>query len=65
LRDRLIATAIVDRLLRYAVTLNIRANSHRLKEKVKAGLVRAEDKTEVWTGWGRFNSYRWGNLGSS
>jgi DNA replication protein DnaC len=44
--DRVIATAILDRLLHHAVTLNIRGNSYRLKEKLKAGLVRsAEDHT--------------------
>lgn len=41
--DRVIATAILDRLLHHAVTLNIRGNSYRLKEKLKAGLVRAQD----------------------
>jgi DNA replication protein DnaC len=42
--DRIIATAILDRLLHHAVTLNIRGNSYRLREKLKAGLVRsAED----------------------
>lgn len=40
--DRVIATAILDRLLHHAVTLNIRGNSYRLKEKLKAGLVRTE-----------------------
>jgi DNA replication protein DnaC len=44
--DRVIATAILDRLLHHAVTLNIRGNSYRLKEKLKAGLVRAEETTE-------------------
>jgi len=39
--DRVIATAILDRLLHHAVTLNIRGNSYRLKEKLKAGLVRS------------------------
>jgi DNA replication protein DnaC len=44
--DRIIATAILDRLLHHAVTLNIRGNSYRLREKLKAGLVRsAEDNT--------------------
>ena len=43
--DRVIATAILDRLLHHAVTLNIRGNSYRLKEKLKAGLVRSEDET--------------------
>lgn len=41
--DRIIATAILDRLLHHAVTLNIRGNSYRLKEKLKAGLVRTEE----------------------
>jgi DNA replication protein DnaC len=41
--DRVIATAILDRLLHHAVTLNIRGNSYRLKDKLKAGLVRATD----------------------
>ena len=41
--DRVIATAILDRLLHHAVTLNVRGNSYRLKEKLKAGLVRSFD----------------------
>jgi DNA replication protein DnaC len=41
--DRVIATAILDRLLHHAVTLNIRGNAYRLKEKLKAGLVRPEE----------------------
>jgi DNA replication protein DnaC len=41
--DRVIATAILDRLLHHAVTLNIRGNSYRLKDKLKAGLVRSHD----------------------
>jgi DNA replication protein DnaC len=41
--DRVIATAILDRLLHHAITLNIRGNSYRLKEKLKAGLVRTEE----------------------
>ena len=39
----MIATAILDRLLHHAVTLSIRGNSYRLKEKLKAGLVRTEE----------------------
>lgn len=42
--DRVIATAILDRLLHHAVTLNIRGNSYRLKEKLKSGLVRSIDE---------------------
>ncbi|CAP41347.1 IstB-like ATP-binding protein [Bordetella petrii] len=41
--DRVIATAILDRLLHHAVTLNIRGNSYRLKDKLKAGLIRSHD----------------------
>ena len=41
--DPVVATAILDRLLHHAVTLNIRGNSYRLKEKLKAGLVRPEE----------------------
>lgn len=40
--DRVIATAILDRPLDRAVTANIRGNSYRLKEKLKAVLVRTE-----------------------
>lgn len=40
--DRVIATAILDRLLHHAVTLNIRGNSYRLKDKLKAGLIRSD-----------------------
>lgn len=43
LGDRVIATAILDRVLHHAITLNIRGNSYRLKEKLKAGLVRSEE----------------------
>jgi hypothetical protein len=45
LGDRVIATAILDRVLHHAIILNIRGNSYRLKEKLKAGLVRAEEAT--------------------
>ena len=41
LANRLDVTAILDRLLHHAVTLNIRGNSYRLKEKLKSGLVRS------------------------
>jgi DNA replication protein DnaC len=41
--DRVIATAILDRLLHHAMTLNIGGSSYRLKEKLKAGLVRTEE----------------------
>ena len=48
--DRIIATAILDRLLHHAVTVNIRGNSYRLKEKLKAGLVRAQDDSTTHPG---------------
>lgn len=41
--DPVIATAIWDRGLHHAVTLNIRGNSYRLVEKLEAGLLRAEE----------------------
>ncbi len=37
--SQVLATAILDRLLRYATTLNIKGESCRLKEKRKAGLL--------------------------
>jgi len=43
--DRVIATAILDRILHHAVTLNVRGNSYRLKDKLKAGLVRPDEAT--------------------
>ena len=48
LRDRhpaVIATAILDRLLHHAITINIRGNSYRLKDKLKAGLVKPVEAT--------------------
>jgi DNA replication protein DnaC len=43
--DRVIATAILDRVLHHAITVNIRGNSYRLKDKLKAGLLRAEESS--------------------
>jgi len=48
--DRVIATAILDRLLHHAVTMNIRGNSYRLKDKLKAGLVRSHDNSSSQPG---------------
>ncbi|HEX7074401.1 MAG TPA: IS21-like element helper ATPase IstB [Hyphomicrobiaceae bacterium] len=45
--DRVIATAILDRVLHHAITLNIRGSSYRLKDKLKAGLVRAAETESV------------------
>ena len=39
--DPVIATAILDRILHHSTTINIKGNSYRLKEKVKAGLLKA------------------------
>jgi DNA replication protein DnaC len=36
--DTAIATAILDRLLHHSMTINIRGNSYRLKDKKKVGL---------------------------
>jgi DNA replication protein DnaC len=44
--DRVIATAILDRLLHHAITLNIRGNSYRLKDKLKAGLVQQTEASQ-------------------
>ncbi len=49
--DQVIATAILDRLLHHATTLNIKGESFRLKEKRKAGLItqpvnKSEDNQE-------------------
>ena len=41
--DRVLATAILDRVRHPALTMNIRGHSYRLKEKLKAGLVRLEE----------------------
>jgi len=38
LGDEVIATAILDRLLHHSHILNIRGESHRLREKKRAGL---------------------------
>jgi DNA replication protein DnaC len=43
--DRVIATAILDRVLHHAITINIRGNSYRLKDKLKAGLVKPIEAT--------------------
>jgi len=39
--DPVLATAILDRLLHHATTLNIKGESYRLKEKRRAGLLGA------------------------
>jgi DNA replication protein DnaC len=43
--DQVIATAILDRLLHHATTLNIKGESFRLKDKRKAGLLTQPNNT--------------------
>ena len=51
LGDTAAVSALLDRLLHHAVTLNIRGNSYRLKEKLKAGLIRSfDDETQPQPG---------------
>ena len=38
--DPVIATAVLDRLLHHSITVNIRGDSFRLREKLKAGLLK-------------------------
>jgi DNA replication protein DnaC len=46
--DQVLATAILDRLLHHATTLNIKGDSYRLKEKRRAGvLARVEPQPEA------------------
>ncbi|HOI74683.1 MAG TPA: IS21-like element helper ATPase IstB [Syntrophales bacterium] len=44
--DSVIATAILDRILHHSTTVNIKGNSYRLKEKVKAGLIQQPPPNE-------------------
>ncbi len=43
--DRVIATAILDRLLHHGITVTLRGDSYRLKEKIKAGLLKGAEAT--------------------
>lgn len=47
--DQVVATAILDRLLHHATTLNIKGESFRLKEKRKAGLLTQPSSTTTST----------------
>jgi IstB-like ATP binding protein len=40
--DTVIASAILDRLLHHSITINIKGDSFRLKEKLKAGLLKSK-----------------------
>ncbi len=44
--DPIIATAILDRLLHHSITINIKGESYRLREKLKAGLVKPKAPLE-------------------
>ncbi len=44
--DPIIASAILDRLLHHSSTINIKGESYRLREKLKAGLVKSKTATE-------------------
>lgn len=41
----MIATAILDRVLHHGITISIRGDSNRLKEKIKAGLFKTTEAT--------------------
>ena len=41
--DAVIATAILDRVLHHSITINIKGESYRLKEKLKAGIVARQE----------------------
>jgi DNA replication protein DnaC len=45
--DAVIATAILDRLLHHSITVNIRGDSYRLREKLKAGLLKSKVVSET------------------
>jgi DNA replication protein DnaC len=43
--DRVIATAILDRLLHHGITVTIRGDSYRLKENIKDGRLKGAEAT--------------------
>ncbi len=43
--DRVIATTIIDRTLHHGITITIRGDSYRLKEKIKAELFKTIEAT--------------------
>jgi DNA replication protein DnaC len=45
--DPVIATALLDRLLHHSITVNIRGESYRLREKLKAGLLKPKLVAEL------------------
>ena len=65
--DPVIASAILDRLLHHSSTINIKGESYRLREKLKAGLVKSKTVPELRGGRkiGRVNGTRTDDRGSS
>ena len=62
--DRVIASAILDRILHHATTISIRGDSYRLKDKLKSGVVSTERQTEVgWSSRQQRECERWGACG--
>jgi DNA replication protein DnaC len=47
--DRVIAAAILDRVLHHSITVNIKGDSYRLREKLKAGLLKSKTVLEGTT----------------
>lgn len=45
--DQIIATAILDRVLHHSVTVNIKGESYRLKEKLKAGILNRKHEPDA------------------
>src|ERR1700722_9012218 len=45
--DNVIASAILDRLLHHSITINIKGESFRLKEKLRAGLLKSKLETPL------------------
>jgi DNA replication protein DnaC len=45
--DRVIASAILDRVLHHSITVNIKGDSYRLREKLKAGLLKSKTAIEA------------------
>ncbi|GEM_PF-2759390 len=41
--DPVLASAILDRILHHSVVINVRGKSYRLKEKLRAGLLAAQE----------------------
>jgi DNA replication protein DnaC len=42
-----IASAILDRVLHHSITVNIKGDSYRLKEELKAGLLKSKTALET------------------